>query len=64
MIPLAISYERLFEIRNIANENMSGKVEDVGLRKVREMIKSGPDQKLGKIHIRFGEPINLKNYIK
>ena len=60
MIPVAISYERLFEIRNIATENMSGEVGDLKLLDVHKMVKeSGQNQQLGKCFISLCEPIDL-----
>ena len=62
---MVINYERLFEIRDIANENMSGEKTKHTLRKVYKMIReNSKDKKIGKCFIRFGDPINLKDFIK
>ena len=64
LIPVAINYDRLFEIRNVATEIVSDDPGDLSLLGLRRMINSQQgDQTVGKVYVTFGEAINLKDYL-
>ena len=62
LIPVAINYDRLFEIRNLATEIVSGS-NDPSLFDVGRMISQQSDQKMGKVYMTFGEAINMRDYL-
>ena len=64
LIPVSITYERLFEIRNLATEIVSGSYEKLSFRQLLSMAKSFSGQKLGKVYINFGETFDMKQYIE
>ena len=63
LIPVHINYERLFEIRNLAIEMVSGEVPDVGLKKVIGMIDESQAKSLGKVFLLFGQPVSVKEHL-
>ena len=64
LIPVAINYERVFEVRNLATEMVSGKVPRLSLYSLLNMIGSEKQGKLGRVFVNFGRSINLKEYLK
>lgn len=64
MIPVAINYERVFEVRNLAIEMVSGKVPRLSFMKLLGMLGSETSGKLGRVFVNYGRVINLKEYLK
>ena len=64
LIPVAINYDRLFEIRNLATEIVSGDQRKINMLDLRNMINSSSAQTVGKVYVTFGKEINLKEYFK
>ena len=62
IVPVTINYERIFEMKNLANEMVSGK-SNYNLLKIHQMIKTDEQGRLGKSFVIFGKPISLKDYI-
>ena len=64
LIPVAINYDRLFEIRNLATEIVSDDPGDLSMLGLKRMINNQQaDQSVGKVYVTFGEAINLKDYL-
>ena len=63
LIPVAINYERVFEVRNLATEMVSGKVPRLSLYSLLNMIGSEKQGKLGRVFVNFGRSINLQQYL-
>ena len=64
LIPVAINYDRLFEIRNLATEIVSDDPGDLSMLGLQRMINNQQgDQTVGKVYVTFGEAINLKDYL-
>lgn len=59
LIPVAINYERVFEVRNLATEMVSGKVPRLGLLALLKMLGSEKEGKLGRVFINFGNKVNV-----
>jgi len=65
LIPVAINYDRLFEMRNLANEIVSGQTDDLfSMLTVTRMLREQSNQAVGKVYMTFGEAISLKDYLK
>lgn len=64
LIPVAINYERVFEVRNLATEMVSGKVPRLGLLALLKMLGSEKEGKLGRVFINFGNKVNVQEYLK
>lgn len=54
LIPVAINYDRLFEIRNLATEIVSGETGKLSMLTVRRMLKEQKDSTVGKVYMTFG----------
>jgi glycerol-3-phosphate O-acyltransferase len=63
LVPVTINYERVFEIRNIVTDMVSGDLPSLSLFQLSQMIGKSGDGKLGRIFLNFGNPINLKDYL-
>ena len=64
VIPVAINYDRLFEIRNLATEIVSDDPGDLSMLGLQRMISGqSADSTVGKVYVTFGESINLKDYL-
>jgi len=61
LIPVAINYDRLLEIRNLATEIVSSH-QNVKIKDVLSMINRQSGQIVGKTYITFGKEVNLKDY--
>lgn len=59
---MTFNYERMFEIRNLATEMVSGVVPELAFFKLVSMINK-EKSKLGRIFCNFGNPINIKDYL-
>lgn len=62
IVPLALNYERVFEMRNLAIEMTSGNVPKLRLLEIESMIRKMPGN-LGRTLCVFGEPISLKDHL-
>ena len=58
---MAINYDRLLEIRNLATEIVSSH-QNVKIKDVLSMINRQSGQIVGKTYITFGKEVNLKEY--
>ena len=58
-----ISHERLFDIRHLATEMVSGNKKEHSTVEFINMIKQESDARLGKVFINYLEPIDLRQYI-
>jgi len=62
IIPVTFNYERMFELRNLATEMVSGDVPEIAFLKLASMIEK-QKSKIGRIFCNFGNPINVKDYL-
>lgn len=67
IIPVAINYDRLFEIRSlteeIVSEHRQGQNLSQSILSLYRMIKSQTGQKMGRMYMTFGEAISMKDYL-
>ena len=63
LVPCAINYDRLFEIRNLANETVSNETPELNAATVGRMIREQTGQTRGKIYVTFGKPINFERFL-
>ena len=64
IVPVTINYDRVFELRNLANEMVSGETTYTGIRQVSRLVASERDGKLGRVTVIYGNPLNLREYLK
>lgn len=64
LVPVCINYERVFEVRNLAIEMVSGKVPRLSFMKLLNMLSSEKEGKLGRAFVNYGRVINLREYLK
>lgn len=63
IVPVSINYERLFDDSLLASEMISGKFKDISLLDLTRKIFSLPPNKIGKVFIKYAEPIDLDKYL-
>ena len=61
---MCINHERIFEASHLANEMVSGAYQDIPLLELLHNIFSMRQGKLGKVFVKFCEPINLNEYVE
>ena len=59
---MTFNYERMFEIRNLATEMVSGDVPELAFLKLVSMINKEKGR-IGRIFCNFGNPISIKDYL-
>jgi glycerol-3-phosphate O-acyltransferase len=62
IFPVSINYERLFEIRNIADMMVSNNVKHIGYREIMSKFDTQKGHRLGRAYVMFGKTISLKDY--
>ena len=63
IVPVCINYDRLFEASYLANEMVSGKFSNTNMMDLTRYIFSMRKGKLGKVFVKYAEPIDLNDYI-
>jgi glycerol-3-phosphate O-acyltransferase len=63
IVPVSINYDRIFEASYLANEMISGKFQNLNLYELMRNISSQRRGKLGKIFVKYAEPIDLSDYL-
>ena len=62
IFPVSVNYERLFEIRNIADMMVSRHVANLGVIDILKKFNGFKGKKLGRSYVIFGKTISLKDY--
>lgn len=63
VFPISVNYERLFEIRNIADAMVSTKTNKLGLHEIKKRFDAHKGHKLGRCYVMFGQTISLRQYL-
>lgn len=63
-VPTAITYDQVFEVEEYVKEQLGGKKERESFGFLMRMIRSLGERQLGKVHIRFADPITLRGYME
>jgi glycerol-3-phosphate O-acyltransferase len=63
VIPVTISYDRIFDSSLLIQEFISGKKSDMNLAQLLTQIYKMPSGKLGKIFVKYQEPIDINEYM-
>jgi glycerol-3-phosphate O-acyltransferase len=63
IVPVCINYDRIFDSHYLANEMISGKFRHLNTPELMRRIYNKRKGKLGKIFVKYAEPIDLNNYI-
>ena len=63
VVPVCINYDRLFEASYLANEMVSGKFSNTNMYDLTKYIFSMRKGKLGKVFVKYAEPIDLNEYV-
>jgi glycerol-3-phosphate O-acyltransferase len=64
LVPVTINYDRVFEIGNLALEMVSGEIPDESAFGLLSRIHKEASGRLGRTSVIFGNPINLKEWVK
>lgn len=64
VVPVCINYDRLFDSAYLSNEVVSGQFKNFNFGQLMCIISQMPIGKLGKIFVKYAEPINLQEYIE
>ena len=64
IVPVSMHYDRIFEASYLANEITSGKFQNTNLYDLMKKVFGMRKGKLGKVFVKFADPICLNDYIK
>lgn len=64
IVPICINYDRIFDSHYLANEMISGKFRHLNMPELMVRIYNKRTGKLGKIFVKYAEPIDLNSYIE
>ena len=64
IVPVTITYERQYDIALLTHELVSGKKVDYNLLQTVRKIYQMPANNLGKIFVKYQEPIQINNFLK
>jgi len=62
VFPVSINYERLFEIRNIADQMVSNQVRNMGMFDIKSRFDKQKGHRLGRSYVVFGKTFSLREY--
>lgn len=63
IFPVSINYERLFEIRNLADMMVSGNQNNMGLFDIQKKFGTFKGHTLGRSYVMFGKTISLRDFV-
>ena len=63
VIPVSITYERLWEASYLANEMVSGQFQDINMYQMFKKISETRASKLGKQIVKYCDPIDINEFI-
>ena len=64
IIPVCINYDRIFDSKYLASEMVSGEFKDIGTVELMSKIYNKRKGRLGKVFVKYGEPIDLNSFIQ
>ena len=64
IVPVSINYERIFDESLLASEIISGEFENITALGLFKKIFTMPKNKLGKVFIKYADPIDLDSYVE
>lgn len=64
IVPVCVNYDRLFDQSYLATEMISGKFQNINMTQLLKKIYDMRKGKLGKVFVKYGEPIDLTTYIE
>lgn len=62
IFPVSINYDRLFEIRNIADMMVSKNQSNLNVLDIKKKLDGLKNHKLGRAYVLFGQTISLNDY--
>ena len=64
IVPICITYDRIFDSHYLANEMISGKFRHMNTPELMMKVYNKRKGKLGKIFVRYADPIDLNSYVE
>ena len=64
IVPVCINYDRIFDSHYLANEMISGRFRHLNMPELLVRIYNKRKGKLGKIFVKYADPIDLNSYIE
>ena len=63
IVPVMISYDRIYEQGNLAREMITGERKDYSFVGTMKQMFFTPENSLGEAYVKYLEPINLEKYL-
>ena len=64
IVPVMVSYDRIYESINLATEMINGQKRDYTLYTSMKLAKQTKENVLGHVYVKYLEPINLEQWCK
>lgn len=63
VIPVIITYDRIFDASYLANEMVSGEFTQINMVQLLKQIYQYNNDKLGKIIVKYANPIDIDDFV-
>jgi glycerol-3-phosphate O-acyltransferase len=64
IVPVMISYDRIYEQGNLSREMITGERRDYDFTGTMKQMFFTPENSLGEVFVKYLEPVNIKDYLK
>lgn len=64
IVPVMVSYDRIFEIQNLSSEMVSGATRNLSFFEAINKIYNFKENQLGSVYVKYLEPLNVRNYLQ
>jgi glycerol-3-phosphate O-acyltransferase len=64
ILPVSVTYDRIFEMNNLATEMVSGEVDGLSFLGVLDKLHKMKKDQLGRIFVQYGEPLSVRDYLQ
>ena len=63
LLPVSVTYDRIFEMNNLSSEMISGEMDEPGIIGIADKLRTLNKDQLGRIFVNFAEPISMREYL-
>lgn len=64
IVPVMVSYDRIFEIQNLSSEMVSGATRNLSFYEAISKIYNIGENQLGSVYVKYLEPLNVRQFLQ